>query len=374
MAPVLVKLNYDATRQMTHLDPLPRASEHGLVIVGIDSCQNGTGWILFQMVEKEKHPVIFGSCMFNDTESRYSQAKLELYGVFCAIKDLWHHIWGIHFRIDINAKFLIEMVKQPNLPNVLMMRWISYIALFDYMMNHVPAAVHAGIDGLSQRRQTPKDTDDKDAEEYLDKFLGSSSYHIDSVSLLTNFLSTGSLDAYHSTCLDNNFFKDLLLTMRCTPQTPFASFHTTSIAEDLSFPQIVDPVLTLATELQHLKKSNFNHAQKDSSKALLVKCSLLAITDYFSYTGREFEHRQVSMSEDVECELAGKVFTLEVQKYPQAFMSTLRQGASQPSIIDQSALPGILDDSLLWCEGSRFSRNVVGDCRVYQNRRLTCTL
>jgi len=315
MAPVLVKLNYDATRQMTHLDPLPRASEHGLVIIGIDSCQNGTGWILFQMVEKEKHLVIFGSCTFNDTESRYSQAKLELYGVFHAIKDLRHRIWGIHFWIDIDAKFLIKMVKQPDLPNAPMTRWISYIALFDYVMNH-PAAAHVGIDGLSRRRRTPEDTDDEDTEEYLDKFLGSSSYHIDSVSSLMNFLSTGSLDAYRSTCLDNNFFKDLLLMMQHTPQTPFASFRTTSIAEDLSFPQIVDPVPTLATELQHLKKSNFNHVQKDSSKASLVKRSLLVITDDFSYTGREFEHRQVSMSEDMECKLAGEVFTLEVQKYP----------------------------------------------------------
>ena len=87
-APVLVKLDYDAAKLLSHQDPLPRPSEHGLVIVAVDSCQNGTGWILFQMVEKEKHPVIFGSCTFNDTESRYSQPKLELYGVFRAVKDL----------------------------------------------------------------------------------------------------------------------------------------------------------------------------------------------------------------------------------------------------------------------------------------------
>ena len=149
-APVLVKLNYEAAKRLTHLDALPRESEHGLVIVGIDSCQNGTGWILFQMVEKDKHPVIFGSCTFNDTESRYSQAKLELYGVFRAVKDLCHHIWGIHFRIDVDAKFLIEMVKQLDLPNAPMTRWISYIALFDYVMNHVPATTHVGVDGLSR--------------------------------------------------------------------------------------------------------------------------------------------------------------------------------------------------------------------------------
>jgi len=71
-----------------HLDQLPWPSDHGLIIVAVDSCQNGMGWILYQMVEKEKYLVIFGSCTFNDTESCYSQAKLELYGVFRSVKDL----------------------------------------------------------------------------------------------------------------------------------------------------------------------------------------------------------------------------------------------------------------------------------------------
>ena len=345
-APVLVKLDYEAAKRMTHLDPLPRVSEHGLVIVGIDSCQNGTGWILFQMVQKEKHPVIFGSCTFNDTESRYSQAKLELYGVFRAIKDLRHRIWGIHFRIDVDAKFLIEMVKQPDLPNAPMTRWIAYIALFDYVMNHVPADKHAGVDGLSRRKRAPEDSDEEDAEEYLDKFMGSASIQVCSVPSLINFLSTESLHAYRPTRLDNNFFKDLLLVMRRTPQTPFASFRTTSIAEDLSILRVEDPVPALVEELQRLKESNFDNATKDSSKGSLVKRSLLSITDEFSYTGREFEHRRVNVAELVTCKLADEVFTLEVQRYPRAFMSSLKQGKPRPTVTDQSALPGIPDPSL----------------------------
>ena len=109
-APVLIKLDYEAAKLFSHQDSLPRTLENGLVIVAVDSCQNGSGWILYQMVEKDKHLVIFGSCTFNDAESHYSQAKLELYGVFRAVKDLCHRIWGIHFCIDVNAKFLIEMV------------------------------------------------------------------------------------------------------------------------------------------------------------------------------------------------------------------------------------------------------------------------
>jgi len=69
---------------------------------------------------------------------------------------------------------------------------------------------------------------------------------------LTNFLSSESLHAFRPTRLDNNFFKDLLLTMRRTPSTPYASFCTTSIADDLSVPIVVDLAPALAAELQNI--------------------------------------------------------------------------------------------------------------------------
>ena len=345
-APVLVKLDYDSAKKLSRLDPLPRSSEHGLVVVGIDSCQNGTGWILFQMVEKEKHPVIFGSCTFNDTESRYSQAKLELYGVFRAIKDLRHRIWGIHFRIDVDAKFLIEMVKQPDLPNAPMTRWISYIALFDYVMNHVPAASHVAVDGLSRRRRVPEDSEEEDAEEYLDKFTSASTFGSCSVSSLTNFLSSDSLRSYRPTRLDSAFLEELLLIMRRTPHTPFASFRTATIAEDLSILQTENPTPAFASELQRLRETDFDFAEKDLNKGSLVKRSLLSVTDNFSYTGREFEHRRVNVAELVTCELAGEVFSMEIQRYPRAYMSTLKEGAPLPTLTDQSALLGNPDPSL----------------------------
>ena len=347
-APVLVKLDYDAAKLFTHQDSLPRPSENGLVIIAVDSCQNGSGWILYQMVEKEKHPVIFGSCTFNDAESRYSQAKLELYGVFRAVKDLRHRVWGIHFRIDVDAKFLIEMVKQPDLPNAPMTRWISYIALFDYVMNHVPAQSHAGADGLSRRRRTPEDSEDEDAEEYLDKFMGSGflvSSPPPSFSLI-NFLSSESLNTFRPTRLDNNFFKDLLLTMRRTPRTPYASFRTATIADDLSILSIENPIPSLAVELQRIRQEHYNPSEKGYSKKSLVKRSLLSITDDFSYTGREFEYRKVCTPFEATCSLGGEVFTLELSRYQRSYMSSLEPGAPQPSVTDNSTLQGIPDPAL----------------------------
>jgi len=106
----------------------------------------------------------------------------------------------------------------------------------------------------------------------------------------TNFLSSESLNAFWPTRLDNNFFKDLLLTMRRTPSTPYASFHMTSIADDLSVPSIVGPVPALAAELQSIRQAYYDPSLKIYRDKSLIKYSLLAVTDDFSYTGFKFKH------------------------------------------------------------------------------------
>jgi hypothetical protein len=148
-----------------------------------------------------------------------------------------------------------------------------------------PAASHAAVDGLSQRKRVPEDTDEEDAEEYLDKFTSTSTFSSCSVSSLTNFLSSESLHSYRPTRLNNDFLRELLLVMRRTPQTPFASFRTSSVAEDLSILQTENPTPAFASELQRLRETDFDFADKDSNKGSLVKCSLLSVTDNFSYTG-----------------------------------------------------------------------------------------
>jgi hypothetical protein len=54
----------------------------------------------------------------------------------------------------------------------------------------------------------------------------------------------------------------------------------------------------------------------------------------------------VNVAELVTCELAGEVFSMEIQRYPRAYMSTLKEGAPQPTLTDQSAILGNLDPSL----------------------------
>jgi len=104
----------------------------------------------------------------------------------------------------------IEMVKQPDLPNAPMTRWISYIAIFDYIMHHVPSQSHTTEDGLSRCKCVPEDSEEEDAEEYMDRFMGSTHFTSSSLSLFAfaNALSSESLYRFHPMRLDQNFLKD----------------------------------------------------------------------------------------------------------------------------------------------------------------------
>jgi hypothetical protein len=139
---------------------------------------DGVGFILLQVGEDGKrYPSRFGSITFNDRESRYSQAKLELFGLFHALKQT--QIYTISVRkliVEMDAKFIKRMLNNPTLhPNDAVNRWISAILLFNFELVHVPADKHTGADGLSRRPRAledpPPDNPDE-LEERIDLSAG----------------------------------------------------------------------------------------------------------------------------------------------------------------------------------------------------------
>jgi len=156
------------------LRPLDYKSERP-VILAVDSCANGVGYILFQIGEnKKRYPSRFGSITFNDRESRYSQAKLELYGLFRALKHTQLYTIGVKkFVVEMDAKFIKGMINNPTLhPNDAINRWIAAILLFDFELVHVPAEKHTGADGLSRRPHADEDPTFEDADD-LDNWIDS---------------------------------------------------------------------------------------------------------------------------------------------------------------------------------------------------------
>ncbi|KAE8223383.1 hypothetical protein CF319_g3572 [Tilletia indica] len=143
----------------------------GPLILAVDSSNIAAGWALFQEDEKAvngRRLIQYGSVGFSDVEQRYSQAKLELCGVYKAIRILRYYIYGTRLVLEVDAASLRQMINNPDVPNAAMTRWIEYLKYFDIEVKHVPAKLHTLPDGLSRtdfKNQVP-------AEEWPDEKIG----------------------------------------------------------------------------------------------------------------------------------------------------------------------------------------------------------
>lgn len=134
----------------------------GQVILAVDSSIIAAGYILSQIFEDGRHPILYGSITWNDVESRYSQPKIELYGLYRALTALRYQLWGLPVLVEVDAISIKQMANSPGLPNAAMTRWVSYIQLFDIRWHHVPAERHKAPDGLSRRERAPEDSDNSE--------------------------------------------------------------------------------------------------------------------------------------------------------------------------------------------------------------------
>ena len=134
------------------LRPIDYKSDHPLIL-SVDSSKYATGMILSQLDEKGvRHPARFGSIPMSEREARYSQPKLELFGLFKALKHWRFYIIGAkHLKVEMDAKFVKSMLNEPDLqPNAIINRWIMGVLMFDFDLIHVPANSFRGPDALSR--------------------------------------------------------------------------------------------------------------------------------------------------------------------------------------------------------------------------------
>jgi hypothetical protein len=144
------------------------------VFLSIDSSWRGVGWILAQeCADGRRRPARFGSISWNERETRYSQAKVELYGLFRALRALRLYIVGVKtLVVEMDALYVRGMLKNPDIqPNATINRWIAAILLFDFKLVHIPAEKHHGPDGLSRREPADGESEDDDPEEWIDATL-----------------------------------------------------------------------------------------------------------------------------------------------------------------------------------------------------------
>ena len=143
------------------------------VTLAVDTSWMAVGFILSQQGEDGKrYPSRYGLITWNKTEQRYSQAKLELYGLFRALKAVKMYIIGVkNFVVEVDAKYIKGMINNPDIqPSATINRWIAGILLFNFKLRHVSAKDHTPADRLSRRPRSPDDPDDdQNTEEWIDE-------------------------------------------------------------------------------------------------------------------------------------------------------------------------------------------------------------
>jgi len=133
------------------------------VILAVDSSPIAIGIFICQC--DKDNPRIwnysrFDSITLNDRESRFSQAKVEIYGLYRAFRKLRLYLIGVrNLVVEVDARYIKGMLQNPDIaPSASINRWILAILTFHFKLVHVPGTNH-GPDGLSRRPRQPDDSD-----------------------------------------------------------------------------------------------------------------------------------------------------------------------------------------------------------------------
>ena len=126
-----------ALRPIDYTSPAP-------VIFAVDTSQIAVGFLLCQCDAKNpriRRFACFGSITLNDRESHFSQPKLELYGLFSALRSLKAYLIGVrNLVVEVDARYIKGMLANPDLaPSASMNCWIVSILLFHFTLIHVPS-------------------------------------------------------------------------------------------------------------------------------------------------------------------------------------------------------------------------------------------
>ena len=123
------------------------------VILGVDTSYIAISSILSQCDldnPKLRYVAQFGSITLNKCEARFPQPKLELYGLYQALRSWKLYLIGVqNLIVEVDAKYIKGMLANPNIaPSASINQWILSILMFHSTLVHIPGT-HHGPDGLS---------------------------------------------------------------------------------------------------------------------------------------------------------------------------------------------------------------------------------
>jgi len=77
------------------------------------------------------------------------------------------YLYEVRSLMKIDAKTLVQQLNQPasDLPGSVVNRWLAWIRMFSFEINHVAGKRHGGPDGLSGRRRSVENSDEEEGVE-----------------------------------------------------------------------------------------------------------------------------------------------------------------------------------------------------------------
>src|SRR3981189_3153060 len=147
------------------------------VILAVDTSYLAVGFHLCQCdIEnpRKRYYSRFCSITLNDRESKYSQPKLEIYGLYRALRSLRLYLIGVrNLVVEVDARYIKGMLANPDIsPSASINRWIVTILMFHFEFVHI-AGSHHRLDGLSHHPHQPDDEDpinnEKEFKDWINK-------------------------------------------------------------------------------------------------------------------------------------------------------------------------------------------------------------
>ena len=131
----------------------------------MDASGEGWGAILWQIKEGKRHPIRYESGLWTDREKKYDAGKRECRALLRALKKLKVWLYGVKFVVEIDVKTLLYQLNLPivDLPVAIVVKWITWIRLFDFEVRYVVGRKHSGPDGLSRR---PPNDGEEEEDDY----------------------------------------------------------------------------------------------------------------------------------------------------------------------------------------------------------------
>lgn len=125
-------------------------------ILDTDASGYGVGAVLSQCSDDKEQVVAYYSNALNKTERKYCVTRRELLGVIKAIKHFHHYLYGVHFLVRTDHASLNWLLRFKN-PEGQIARWLEFLSMYDFEIQHRPGKQHTNADGLSRRPCQPCD-------------------------------------------------------------------------------------------------------------------------------------------------------------------------------------------------------------------------